>query len=93
MLSDQDCEPVQCSELGFNAIQARIPAWIPPIPEAITSRGDFDWEGWGAEKLVGKVKSGNWKGKVFRKMKIAIWEVGGHWTVDTDITVVYFTLH
>ena len=45
--------------------------------------------------VEGKVKSGNWKGKVFRKMKmkIAIWEVGGHWTVDTDITVVYFTLH
>ena len=93
MLSDQDCEPVQCSELGFNAIQARIPARIPPIPEAITSRGDFDWKRGVGVGWRGKVKSGNWKGKVFRKMKIAIWEVGGHWTVDTDITVVYFTLH
>ena len=29
--------------LVFNAIQGRIPARIPPIPEAIT-RGEFDWE-------------------------------------------------
>ena len=64
MLSDQDCEPVQCSELGFNAIQARIPARIPPIPEAITSRGDFDWErGVGEEKLRVGTGKGRFLGK------------------------------
>ena len=64
---------MQCSELVFNAIQARIPARIPPIPEAITG-GDFDWEGGRRQKSRGKVESGNLTGKVRRKVKMEIVE-------------------
>ena len=51
--------------LVFNAIQGRIPARIPPIPEAIT-RGEFDWEGEGERKGEEKFKVGV-KGEVKRK--------------------------
>ena len=59
----RDCRPVQCSattELVFNAMQGRIPGWIPPIPEAIT-RGEFDGEGREKEEAEKRRKSWKWE--------------------------------
>ena len=57
-------------ELVFNAIQGRIPARIPPIPEAIT-RGEFDWDGGGDRKEEENSKVGV-KGKVKKKGEMKI---------------------
>ena len=85
-----DCRPVQCSgttKLVFNAMQGRIPGWIPPIPEAIT-RGEFDGEGREKEE---KLKVGTWKGKSrgkwkWKLLKLLAENLRSRWALDTDIS-------